>query len=164
MSAVAFRIPFTPVAKQRARSVYANQGVKHYTPDETAAWERTVAMLAKGAMQGLPPIQGPLEVCLEFVLVPPPSWAKWRRAAACQGFLAPTVKPDLDNLVKAIMDGLNEVAWVDDCQVVRQVVGKAYGSEPGVHVHVRSAPRRLAANATREEFNRLRLGAGKVPL
>lgn len=29
-----------------------------------------------------------------------------------------TQRPDLDNLEKAILDGLNKVAFVDDCQVV----------------------------------------------
>lgn len=33
--------------------------------------------------------------------------------------LADTHKPDLDNVVKLVMDGLNKVAWEDDSQVTR---------------------------------------------
>ena len=35
-----------------------------------------------------------------------------------------TVKPDIDNVVKCVMDGLNGVAWDDDCQVTQLVASK----------------------------------------
>jgi Holliday junction resolvase RusA-like endonuclease len=37
---------------------------------------------------------------------------------------AKTTKPDLDNLAKAVMDLLNDVAWVDDAQVCKIVLSK----------------------------------------
>ncbi len=52
------------------------------------------------------------------------------------GQLHPTKKPDLDNVQKAIYDGLNGVVWKDDVQVVKAVVGKRYGETPGVRVKV----------------------------
>ena len=39
-------------------------------------------------------------------------------------------KPDLDNLVKMVMDALNGVVWLDDSQVHQLIVGKGYSSEP----------------------------------
>lgn len=47
----------------------------------------------------------------------------------------PTVVPDLDNLVKAICDGLNPCskskgAWRDDSQVVDLIATKRYTDEP----------------------------------
>ena len=35
-----------------------------------------------------------------------------------------TVKPDADNVAKAVLDALNGVAWADDSQVVRVTVWK----------------------------------------
>lgn len=35
-----------------------------------------------------------------------------------------TVKPDADNIAKAVLDALNGVAWEDDAQVVRVMVWK----------------------------------------
>ncbi|MCO7656007.1 RusA family crossover junction endodeoxyribonuclease, partial [Pseudomonas aeruginosa] len=42
----------------------------------------------------------------------------------------------MDNVIKAIYDGLNGVVWKDDVQVVKAVVGKRYGETPGVRVKV----------------------------
>jgi Holliday junction resolvase RusA-like endonuclease len=39
----------------------------------------------------------------------------------------PTVKPDADKVVRALLDALTGVAYVDDAQVVRLVVDKVYG-------------------------------------
>ena len=46
----------------------------------------------------------------------------------------PTVKPDLDNLDKAVMDALNKVAYKDDSQIVAKVSKKHYAEVPTVKV------------------------------
>jgi Holliday junction resolvase RusA-like endonuclease len=38
-------------------------------------------------------------------------------------------KPDLDNIVKAISDGLNRVAFADDSQIAEMVIQKRWGVE-----------------------------------
>lgn len=48
----------------------------------------------------------------------------------------PTKKPDLDNIVKIVMDGLNKTAYSDDKQVVILTAGKKYSDEPHVTVEV----------------------------
>lgn len=40
-----------------------------------------------------------------------------------------TTKPDLDNLVKAIMDALTGICWEDDKQISAQIVVKSYVDE-----------------------------------
>ena len=40
------------------------------------------------------------------------------------GELLPAKKPDIDNIVKAVLDALNEVAYRDDTQVVELQVRK----------------------------------------
>lgn len=48
-----------------------------------------------------------------------------------------TQRPDLDNCQKSLLDGLNRVAWNDDCQVVEMVVQKCWThGEPGVDVEL----------------------------
>jgi Holliday junction resolvase RusA-like endonuclease len=48
----------------------------------------------------------------------------------------PTVKPDIDNIAKAIADGGNGVVWADDKQIVRLTTLKRYGETPCVRVRV----------------------------
>lgn len=46
--------------------------------------------------------------------------------------LRPTVKPDLDKLVRNVLDALTGILWVDDAQVTQLKAEKAYGPMPGV--------------------------------
>ena len=71
---------------------------------------------------------------LEFVKAIPASWSKRDREEAMQGRKECTVKPDIDNMVKAVLDGLNGVAWHDDKQVVSLVALKRYGSRDCVRI------------------------------
>ena len=53
----------------------------------------------------------------------------------------PLVKPDIDNVVKLVMDALNGVAYDDDKQVVRQYAEKRYtDGEPYIAVRVSPYP------------------------
>ena len=52
------------------------------------------------------------------------------------GRILPTKKPDVDNVAKIILDGLNCIAWDDDTQVVDLSVSKYYSEEPRVSVMI----------------------------
>jgi Holliday junction resolvase RusA-like endonuclease len=56
----------------------------------------------------------------------------------------PTKKPDLDNVVKAVMDGCNAVAFRDDVLVVRQTASKVYATVPGVDVVITTLAKEAA--------------------
>jgi hypothetical protein len=49
-----------------------------------------------------------------------------------------TVKPDLDKLTRAVLDGITEAGnvWVDDSQVVRLEVSKQYGNEARAEIRI----------------------------
>ncbi|UGA38202.1 RusA family crossover junction endodeoxyribonuclease [Chromobacterium haemolyticum] len=88
-------------------------------------------------MDGNPLIAGPADVEISMFLPVPTSWSKKKQAAALQGQVYPTKKPDADNVIKAIFDGINGVVWVDDVQACDIVVRKRYADKPGVEVTVR---------------------------
>ena len=48
----------------------------------------------------------------------------------------PYVRPDLDKLIRAVLDGLTDVAYEDDQQVVRLTAQKSYGETEGVHIRI----------------------------
>jgi Holliday junction resolvase RusA-like endonuclease len=72
---------------------------------------------------------GPVVVELAFFFAIPPSWPKWRREYAAQGS-GHTSKPDLDNLAKAVLDGVGNLFWKDDAQVSAVTARKAYTTGP----------------------------------
>lgn len=127
---IEFSIPGKPFAKQRPRAT--RQG-RVYTPSETVAFERVVGQIAVPLFPK--PFECPLEIIILAVFEPPSSWSKKKRNALLG---APhTQRPDLDNCVKAILDGLNRIAWVDDGQIASITATKLWGERPGTNVTVK---------------------------
>lgn len=124
-----------PRGKERVKRAQAGHS---YTPERTVNFESRMALAAQTAMQGRPPMEGPLhlEVIMRFPV--PLSWPKKRRADALAGRVMPTVKPDWDNGGK-LTDALNQIVWVDDKQIVRALVEKFYSTHPGTTVRVSPA-------------------------
>ena len=56
---------------------------------------------------------------------------------AALGEIRPTTKPDIDNVVKGVFDGMNGVVWRDDVVVAELIVRKFYSLAPCVQVVVR---------------------------
>ena len=50
--------------------------------------------------------------------------------------IMPTKRPDIDNILKVVLDALNGVAYYDDSQVVRVVGTKAYNKEPFLQISI----------------------------
>lgn len=75
---------------------------------------------------GVQPVGGAVSVDLRFLL-PRPKGKPGKPVSPYH-----VGKPDLDNLAKAIMDGLTGTAWVDDRQVVWMTIEKAYLPADGV--------------------------------
>ena len=67
---------------------------------------------------------------LEFVFTPPKSWSNKKRLAMI-GNYKPT-KPDIDNLIKTVLDAANNHLWNDDNQIVEITSFKRYGEEPKI--------------------------------
>lgn len=141
MGVITIEVPGVPQGKQRARSGRTRDGrAIHYTPQKTVDYERAVGILAMRALGGMGKANsGPVKVTLDIVMPIPASWSKIRRAYALSGMVCPTVKPDIDNVEKAIFDGLNGVIWKDDAQVVEVTKRKRYGLEPKVVVTICAA-------------------------
>lgn len=137
---IKINIPGQPQGKARARAYKNRAGkIRHYTPAETRSYERIIANLAKFEMRGKPPMTGAVILEVLAVYEIPQSWPLWKRALAKKHFIAPTVKPDLDNVVKSVKDGLNKVAWDDDTQVIQVIAEKCYGETPCLVIEISAA-------------------------
>lgn len=127
---ISFVIPGPPRGKGRPKFARGGAFTRVYTDAKTMAYEDQVKFYGSTAMNGRQPIEGPvvLEVVATFEI--PKSMPKKRAAEATAGKVRPTTKPDADNLLKIVADGLNKIAFRDDTQVVRAVVLKIYGDTP----------------------------------
>jgi Endodeoxyribonuclease RusA len=77
-----------------------------------------------------PPIEVPVRLELVVELPIPDSWSGRRRALAVTSDLLPTSRPDLDNYIKAGLDGLNEIVVRDDSQIVEISARKRFSIAP----------------------------------
>lgn len=78
-----------------------------YTPKKTADYEKLIAYEWKRRYKDLI-LKKAVKLDLLFC---------FKKAKSCKKDYH-TQRPDIDNLEKAILDGLNKVAFEDDCQVV----------------------------------------------
>lgn len=114
-----------------------------FTDAKTAAYENLIKLAARDA--GARMIEGPVAVIATITIEIPKSASKKQRAEMLAGRVAPCRKPDIDNVVKALMDGLNTVAFRDDVQVVQLGAAKRWGNEPSLRVIVKPlSPEELA--------------------
>ena len=128
-------IPGKPRGKGRPR--FSRATGRTYTDDATSVYEnlvKTIWMTGVGDR-----LSGELSVSIEAHYAIPTSKPKKMQAAMRDGSVRPTTKPDIDNVIKAVLDGLNGVAYADDAQVVELSASKCYSDDPRVVVIVKDS-------------------------
>lgn len=131
---VDFFVPGEPHGKGRPRMTRAGHA---YTDAKTRDYEAAVRVHALKAMQGRRPFAGGCIVYLEATFEPPKSASKKKRDALVG---APVLKrPDIDNVEKSVIDGMNGVVFNDDALVWGTVCVKRWGVRAGVSVRVAAA-------------------------
>lgn len=133
---VSFIVPGEAVGKGRPRVSTVGGHARMFTPAKTANYETLIAMAAQQAMQGRELIAGPVMLEMKISVSVAASWSKKKTAAALLGTVMPTKKPDADNVLKAICDGINGIVFKDDVQVVNVSLSKRFSETSGVSVRV----------------------------
>lgn len=132
-----FQVTFTvygePQGKGRPRFTRSGHA---YTPDKTASYEGEIRQMAAAAMGSSEPLETPVSVFCYVTLPIPASTPKKRLKAFLDGSERPLKKPDLDNVAKAFLDGMNGIVYKDDKQVIVLQCKKVYGTIPSVHILV----------------------------
>lgn len=111
-----------PVAKGRPR--FSRYGA--YTPKKTQEYEEYVKMCWVAKYGGVQPSEQSLEVDIVFYLPIPKSVNKKQRAEMLDGRIKHTKKPDIDNLIKSVLDALNGIAYSDDSKIIKVTAVKRY--------------------------------------
>lgn len=109
-----FEFFIEPVPKGRPR---IGRGGIVYTPAKTRLFERSLRGLLK-SQWAAKPIEGPLEVIITCCLARPKSATRFW----------PTVRPDVDNLAKSILDAIQgeDGLFLDDSQICSLTCRKVY--------------------------------------
>ncbi len=126
-----FTIEGKPKGKTRPR--FARGGRTAYTDRGTIEYEEKIAEAFRQAGGQFADYQG-IRI-KAYYLIP----QKTRRdilEAMLNGTIKPTKKPDLDNVLKIILDGLTGVAFADDNQICQIYMEKVYGENPRVEVEL----------------------------
>lgn len=110
-----------PIPKQRPRL----SKLAVYTPKKTADYEKLIAYEWKRRYKDLI-LKNAVKLDLLFC---------FKKAKSCKKDYH-TQRPDIDNLEKAILDGLNKTAFVDDCQVVEMKSQKVFSDTDKILITV----------------------------
>lgn len=134
---VMFKVEGTPVGKGRPKFARRGNYVSTYSPAKTRDYEGLIREAAKRAMGSSPPLETPIAAYFYISMPVPASYSKKRREACLSNAERPTKKPDTDNILKAFLDAMNGVLYVDDSQVCSLHAIKSYGSVGMVEVLIR---------------------------
>lgn len=143
MSDVVIEWDGIPVPKARARSFGFHKadgkiGTRHYTPDTTVEFEERLKYAAFQAMAGRPPFDGAVIADIDIRFPLPASAKKATKQAVAAGELVPhIVRPDKDNVMKAINDALTRIAVTDDKLIFDGRTTKRYAPNPGITIRIR---------------------------
>lgn len=114
----------------KGRAVVTNRGGARL-----GSWRAQIAATAGELVDE--PLAGPVEMHLRFTLTRPKSHyraGKVERGLRDDAAEYVAHRPDLDKLVRAVLDALTGVAFADDGQVAVLVAEKHYGTRAGVRV------------------------------
>jgi Holliday junction resolvase RusA-like endonuclease len=138
-----FTILLPPKAQKRARSRAVVNGGRAFSmtykdKGQRLEEDKFIALLCQHRPET--PFRGPLLLGVKAYLQVPESKPKKFKAAALAGEIRPTIKPDLDNLLKHFKDCCKGIFWYDDKQVVGYLpeTGKYYGYPTRWEIEIKS--------------------------
>ena len=129
-----FIVPGNPHAKHRPRfSRYSNHA---YTDASDHSYERYVKECFRYKYPLAEPIETAVSVCVVAYFKIPVSTVKSKRALMETETYPHTVKPDADNVLKAVLDGCNGIVWLDDRLVSDVSIQKRYSLKPRTEITI----------------------------
>lgn len=109
-------------------------------PAAHKSFQDTVGLVAKKAMGGRNPLEGPVRLHIRSFVSIPRSMSASLLEEIRRGLHHPCKTPDLTNVIKLAEDGLIGVVFKDDKQVVRQAddTGRYFSFWPRLEIDVES--------------------------
>lgn len=134
-----FDVPGEPKGKMRPKASSFGGHARVYTPSKQVEYENWVRLCYRRAYPEAEPFDRPLMVSLLIFLPIPKSESRKKRALMANGEILPTKKPDVDNVMKSVLDALNGLAYRDDSLICVASASKKYAESPKVLVEITPA-------------------------
>lgn len=131
-----FEVPGEPRGKGRPR--VTRNGT--YTDSETKAYEQKIVAYYRKSYGAFRYPDNSFITVKVIAHYPIPKRATKAQLAAMQaGKIFPSRKPDIDNVLKVVLDALNGVAYKDDSRVVHVEAEKKYSFDPRLEIHLKGS-------------------------
>ena len=129
-----FEVPGKIIGKGRPRlNSYTGQV---YTPTRTKDYENLITQYFMLKYPRFKPFEGRVSVEITASFEVPKSTKKSDKNLMLENKLNPLKKPDIDNIVKIILDAMNECAFKDDTQITILAVEKKYAQSESIYVKI----------------------------
>ena len=127
MTEIQFTIPGKAVPKGRSRSFLQKGKIINTTPPKTRNYENLVKLCAY-QIKPEKPLDEPLALYM-VIYVQRPKKPKSEY---------PITRPDIDNYIKSVFDGCNEILFTDDKLIVDLSAVKRYSVNPRIEVKIKT--------------------------
>ena len=126
MATFEFTVPGKCIAKGRPRYKRFRNFVTTYTPPETKKYEEEVLKAFNKKYRGKQ-LEGAIKAEICMIFEPPKSASKKLKQQMLNNEIPYISKPDIDNCIKSLADGINGIAYEDDSAIDELHAYKMYG-------------------------------------
>lgn len=107
-----------------------------YTPEKTVNYETYIKELFVAKYPDFMLLEGPLMLQFTAYVSIPTATSQKKRALMLERIIIPEKKPDIDNILKIIMDALESVAYKRDSQIAIAITSKLYSDRPRLELKI----------------------------
>ena len=133
---VTFTVEGKPIGKGRPKFGIRNGRVNARTPDATVLYENFVRLSYQNQCGYRFPDDAPLKMEIDSFYQIPASESNKRKELMRANTIRPTKTPDCDNVLKAIADSLQGIAYRDDKNIVECIIRKYYSDVARINVEI----------------------------
>ena len=129
-----FEVPGKIIGKGRPR-LNSYTGVV-YTPTRTKDYESLVEQYFLLKYPRFKALEGRIKINIIAYFSIPKTTKKADINEMLENNISPTKKPDIDNIVKVVLDSMNKFAFRDDNQITKLEVEKKYSIEDKIYIKI----------------------------
>ena len=129
-----FEVPGKVIGKGRPR-LNSYTGIV-YTPTKTKDYESLVEQYFLLKYPRFKTLEGRIKVSIIAYFSIPKATKKSDINEMLDNNISPTKKPDIDNIIKIVLDSMNKFAFKDDNQITKLEVEKKYALEDKIYIKI----------------------------